>query len=323
MKVLVTGSDGFVGSVFCWVAREAGDHVVGTSRNLRFTLKGCQSTKLDIADKDACLNIVKAFAPDAIIHCARYTVGLGQCEKDRETAFKINALGTRYMVKGAEGVGASFAYISTDWIFSGKKPPGETYKEDDEACPLNYYGVTKWAGEQEVEKAKVNWLILRPANIYGVHGFFLESPFRPEPAVLERSSWVHKIITRLQQGEEIWLADTLHQSPVFVNQLAEVTLRLLKEGKTGIYNVGGGESTTRYQFTRKAAEIFGLNQALVVKGTLRDLEENWGVSRELSGIMPLNTSLDVQKVEKALGIKMISFTEGLTRTREFLSGSKS
>jgi dTDP-4-dehydrorhamnose reductase len=319
MKVLVTGSDGFLGSVFCWLARESGDQVLGTGRNPRFVLQGCQSEKLDITDRAACLRVTKAFAPDAIVHCARNVVGLGLCEKERETSFKINATGTLNMVKAAESVGAPFGYISTDWIFDGKKPVGEKYKEDDDVCPLNYYGVTKWAGEQIVEKSKLKWLILRPANIYGVHAFFLEPSSSHDATVMDRTSWIHKMIVKLQQGEEIWLPDTLYQSPVLANQLAEVTLRLLKEGKTGIFNVAGGEVSTRYQFARTAAEVFGLNSKLIAKGTLEELEANWGIPPELSGkIMPINAGLDVQKVEKTLGIKMHSYSDGLAKVRDYL-----
>jgi len=222
------------------------------------------------------------------------------------------------MVRCAEKLGACFVYISTDWIFNGRKPVGEKYREDDEPCPLNYYGVTKWAGEQEVAKTGGRWLIVRPANIYGVHGLFLQ-PFAEEGNnALPRSSWVHKMVVNLQQGQGVTVPDALYQTPVFANHLAEVSLRLMKDGKSGIYHIAGRDSVTRYEFLRKVAEILGVNPTLVVKGTLRELEESWGIPRDLPGLLPANACLDVEKAEKAFGARMLTIEEGIFRVKDKL-----
>jgi dTDP-4-dehydrorhamnose reductase len=92
MKILVTGNDGFVGSIICWSAIKSGDQVLGTALNPRFPIKGCRMEKLDITNREACLASARNWVPDAIVHCARYAVGLGQCERYRETAFRINAI---------------------------------------------------------------------------------------------------------------------------------------------------------------------------------------------------------------------------------------
>jgi len=318
MKILVTGSNGFLGSVFCLLAMKAGDEVMGTSFNSQLPLKGCENRRLDIRDQQACFDLCDAFRPDAVIHCARYVVGVGQCEKERETSFQINSIGTRNMARGAEKLGAFFVYISTDWIFSGNKPVGEKYDEKDDPCPLNYYGVTKWAGEQEVAKTKGRWLIARPANIYGLHALFLQSPPGLMGNALSRSSWIHKAVASLQQGQKVTLPDAMYQSPVLANHLAEVSLRLMKEGKTGIYNIAGREGLTRYQFIRKVAEILGLNPDLILKGTLRELEESWGIPKEIPGLLPANACLDVGKVEKVLGIKMLTVAEGISEIKDQL-----
>ena len=322
MKILVTGGNGFLGSIFCFLAREAGDQVLGTTLNSRFSLRGCETRRLNIRDQEACLEIVRTLNPDVIIHCARYPVGVGQCEKERESSYQINTIGTKNLVRSAEKMGVKFVYISTDWIFNGKKPVGEKYREEDDVCPLNYYGVTKWAGEQEVAGVKTEWLIIRPANIYGLHAAFLEPPYSPGSGTMERSSWAHKMATKLEKGEQIGLPDTMYQSPVLANHLAEVTLRLTKEGKTGIFHVAGREGVSRYQFGKALAETLGLNASLVVKGSLKELEEGWGVPRDLSNILPENTSLDVEKVEKTLGVKMLTLSEGLSKMRDYWKRGK-
>lgn len=318
MRVLVTGSNGFLGSVFCFLALKEGDEVLATSFHSQFPLAGCQTKQLDIRDQQACVELCETFRPDAVIHCARYVVGVGQCEKERETSFQINCTGTRNMACCAEKLGAFFVYISTDWIFNGKKLVGEKYREGDDPCPVNYYGVTKWAGEQEVMKMGERWLIVRPANIYGVHAQFLQPVIEKGANALARSSWVHKMVVNLQQGQKVTLPDAMYQTPVLANHLAEVSLRLMKEGKSGIYHIAGRESVTRYEFLRRVAEILGLNATLVTKGTLRELEESWGIPKDLPGLLPANACLDVEKAEKAVGGRMLTIEEGISRIKDKL-----
>ena len=219
------------------------------------------------------------------------------------------------MAQCAEKLGAIFVYLSTDFIFDGRKPFGERYREDDDPCPLNYYGLTKWAGEQEVAKTKGKWLIIRPANIYGLHALFIESPHHTATSLMTRSSWAHNMITKIQQGEKICLPDTLYQSPVYANHLAEITLRLVKEGNTGVFHVGGGDGTSRYQFMRTLVETFGLGPECLLKGSLRELEENWQVPQGLAGVLPENVCLDVEKAERTLRVKMMSLAEGLSKMK--------
>jgi dTDP-4-dehydrorhamnose reductase len=114
----------------------------------------------------------------------------------------------------------------------------------------------------------------------------------------------------------------MHQTPVLANHLAEVSLRLMKEGKTGIYNVAGRDGVTRYEFMRRVADILGLNPTLVVKGTLKELEESWGIPKDLPGLLPANACLDVEKVEKTLGTRMLTIAEGISRIKDQLLGAQ-
>lgn len=295
---------------------------MGTSFQSQFTFRGVQTRRLDIREQQACLELCEDFRPDTVIHCARYAVSLGQCEKERAISFQINSTGTRNMARCAEKLGASFVYISTDWIFNGDKPAGEKYGEADDACPLNYYGVTKWAGEQEVAKTKGSWLIARPSNIYGVHGLFLDPYGKPGNDVLAKSSWLHKMVASIRNGQRVILPDALYQSPVLANHLAEVCLLLVKEGKSGIYNIAGRDMVTRYKFMTMVAEMLDLDLDLILKGSLMELEESWGVPKDLPGLLPANTCLDVEKIEKSVGIRMLTVTEGISVIKDQLLRSQ-
>lgn len=322
MKILITGSDGFSGSNFCRQAREDGHQVLGTDLNNWFVLKGCQIEKLDIRDYHRCLKICRAFRPDAIIHTARAPGSLGQLERDRATAYQINVVGTRFLAQCAEELGATFVFLSTDWIFDGTKPMGSKYDEDDEACPLNYYGVTKWIAELEVRSVTTKWLIIRTAHIYGFHAAILEPSYNNEMGILEKTTWA-TIYNSLQKGEEVLLPDTMYQTPVLVTHLVETTLRLLNKSMTGVFHLADRNCSSRYQIARTVLEGLGLYSNLVLKGDAMDFAKSQDIPPELLGILPINTCLNVKRLEEALGTQMLILEEGVAKMKACLNGLRS
>jgi len=315
VQILVTGASGFLGSNFCVHGQREGHRVVGTRHGASLSLGHCEGVRLDIQDQGACQRLCEEWKPDTVIHCARYAVGLGRCEREREMAYRINVLGTRNMAQAACEAKARFIYISSDWIFDGRKTPGEKYEEGDNPCPLNYYGFTKWAGEQEVRTAGVEWLILRPANIYGIHACLLGDDDQQNERYLERTSWAHKVAMKLRKGETIMLPNTLYQTPTLADRFAEITFHLLERGLTGVFHVGCRNCVSRYRFARALADALELNGDLICKGSLKQLEASWEVPSGSGGILPVNTCLDVHKVEDALGTKMLDLDEGLEQMK--------
>ena len=123
MKILITGSEGQLGQELGRIFHE---HDV-----IPLSHKDGDVTKPEIVH-----TIVK-YSPDLVIHGAAYT-DVDGCEKDPCRAYQVNALGTRYVVLGAERIGADLVYISTDYVFDGKK--GSPYTEFDQTHPINMYG---------------------------------------------------------------------------------------------------------------------------------------------------------------------------------------
>ena len=62
------------------------------------------STQLDVVDRTAVREAVDGFRPDIVLHGGAYTA-VDACESDPDTAFAVNALGTRNMAEAAVGVG--------------------------------------------------------------------------------------------------------------------------------------------------------------------------------------------------------------------------
>jgi S-adenosylmethionine synthetase len=109
-------------------------------------------TPLDLLDDQAVRKFFTSLQSDPekkidfLIHCAaerRPDVA----EADPERAAKLNEASTRLLAELAAELDFGLVYISTDYVFDGKKPP---YSSGDAPNPLNLYGRLKRAGEEAV-----------------------------------------------------------------------------------------------------------------------------------------------------------------------------
>ncbi|GJQ58395.1 MAG: dTDP-4-dehydrorhamnose reductase [Candidatus Scalindua sp. AMX11] len=166
MKILVTGSTGQLGSDCKQVLQRSHDVVARNSKDL------------DIANQLEVTEFFRENRPDVVVNCAAYTK-VDACESERDLAWRVNVDGTQALALRASEYGSKLIHISTDYVFDGRKKLPETYVEDDEVCPLSYYGQTKLEGELVVRRANRNHIIVRTSWVYGLHGYnFLRTILR-------------------------------------------------------------------------------------------------------------------------------------------------
>lgn len=87
------------------------------------------------------------------------------CESHKEEAFAVNATGPREVARVCAEKGARLAYISTDFVFDGRKEG--PYTEDDPARSISVYGASKRKGEEYVLEASADNLVVRVSWLYG------------------------------------------------------------------------------------------------------------------------------------------------------------
>ena len=91
-----------------------------------------------------------------MFHGGAYTA-VDACESDPDTAFAVNALGTRNVAEAAVGVGAHLVYVSTDYVFDGTLD--RPYVEWDQPHPRSVYGRSKLGGRA---RGRRRWREPRP-----------------------------------------------------------------------------------------------------------------------------------------------------------------
>ena len=80
-----------------------------------------------------------------IVHMAAYT-SPPKAETNPMKALDVNVVGTAHIVKLCHNLNCRLIYISTDYVFDGRKKGG-LYTETDGVNPRNRYAISKLGGE--------------------------------------------------------------------------------------------------------------------------------------------------------------------------------
>jgi dTDP-4-dehydrorhamnose reductase len=231
VRVLVTGAGGQLG-------REVVDVFSGGSRH---DVLACDHGTLDVGDRDACMQVVGSFAPDAVVHAAAWT-NVDGCESDTDRAWRVNALGTRHVAEAARLVGARVCYVSTDYVFDGRSD--RPYTEWDATGPLSMYGRSKLAGETALGPDDT---IVRTSWVCGRHGH----------------NFVKTVLRLVSAGTEMKVVDDQHGCPSFADDLAATIYRLVVGHRPGLFHVTNQGATTWYQLAADTVALAGLDPDLV------------------------------------------------------------
>ncbi len=178
--------------------------------------------------------------PSVIFHLAAAT-DLVECEKNPEKAYRANAVGTYNVALVAREVGAKLVYVSTSAVFDGKKI--ESYREDDIPNPQNHYGHSKYLGELAVTGLLSDYIIARTCWIFG------GGPTKDHKFVANILKQLTKPSVEIIGGKR--------GSPTYGKDFVEACLRLVEEGKRGIFHVGNEGAPTRVDIAREIVRIVG------------------------------------------------------------------
>jgi UDP-glucose-4-epimerase GalE len=158
LRLLVTGGAGYIGGFATrLLLREGHDVVVvdNLSSGHGSAIDNAKLVEADVADGAAMRNLLRDFAPDAVLHfSALKSVAESWREPDRYHA--VNVVGTRTLLEAMRDTGVSALVYSGSCSIYGR-PDVLPVDESQPAAPLSPYARSKWLAELEVANAHDDW----------------------------------------------------------------------------------------------------------------------------------------------------------------------
>ncbi len=208
MNILVTGSNGFVGSALMWRLQNEGHSVIGIDISPHCDDKPHPMTRLgDIRNLDdlqatlAECNRIYNSDIELVIHCAAAKHDFGISEKEY---YSHNELGTKVLLEFMQQQRINkLVYFSTVSVFGH---PGQRTDEDGGFAPDHPYGASKLAGEllctdwQRQDNSR-ELVVLRPTVIYGAYNYanmykLIDTMHRRPYIMVGKGDYIKSIVSR-------------------------------------------------------------------------------------------------------------------------------
>lgn len=223
MKVLVTGYTGQLGFDVIRELKARNIECIGTTRN-----------EFSLTDTEKMQAFVKAYKPDAVIHCAAY-MNVNEAEDNKDLCMLVNYSSTKELAKICKEIDAKMIYISTDYVFAGS---GEGFYEiNNDKEPQNVYGKSKLKGELAIQKILDKYFIIRTSWLFGING----------------NNFIKYVLSEQKKGNKLRIVNDQIGSPTYTVDLAKLLCDMALSDKYGIYHATNEGICSWYDF---ACEIF-------------------------------------------------------------------
>jgi dTDP-4-dehydrorhamnose reductase len=202
------------------------------------------SSDSDITNHATSRTSILGFKPDLVIHTAAMT-DVDGCELDADAAYRVNAVGAWNIAASCEEAGAKIVFLSTDFVFDGKKD--QPYTEFDVPNPINVYGASKLTAERLVREACPRAYIVRTSWLFGPNG-------KCFPKTILKLSSTRKSIDIV--GDQVG-------SPTYVDDLALSIADIVQVPMFGTYHVSNSGQCSWHEFAEAIVAAAGMKDVTV------------------------------------------------------------
>jgi dTDP-4-dehydrorhamnose reductase len=257
------------------------------------------STECNLADAASIRELVRSVRPRIIVNAAAYTA-VDKAETEVDLAMAVNAHAPGIIGEEAARIGAWVIHYSTDYVFDGKST--SPYVEIDVPNPLSVYGRSKLAGEQALQSALEQHLILRTSWVLGPHGGnFAKTMLR---LAAERTS--------LNVVADQWGAPT--SAILLADMTAQAIRQAYMDGEAsfpfGLYHLTAAGETNWCDYARlviAAAQIAGKP----LKMGPADVHPIKASDYPLPAPRPANSRLNTEKFRSTFGLPLPHWEDGV------------
>ena len=229
---------------------------------------------MDITNREEVFKIIEEYHPDVIYHCAAWTA-VDKAEELEDKVYDVNVNGTKNITDASIEVGAKIIYMSTDYIFDGKKKG--IYMEDDIPNPKSVYGKTKLLGEEEIRRNPKHF-ITRISWVFGING----------------NNFIKTMLKLSKNHDELNVVSDQIGSPTYTVDLAKLLVEMSETEKYGTYNVNNEGYTSWADFAEYIMKSNNINTKINKVTT----EEYLKISNIKQAERPRNSKLSKDKLEQ-------------------------
>ena len=293
MQILLLGSQGQVGWELQRSLAPLG-HVIALDR--RGVVRDGRHLVGDLSDLAGLAHTVQTLRPDVIVNAAAYTA-VDKAESDIENAKLINAVAPELLAQQAIKIGAWLVHYSTDYVFDGS---GDAPRCEDAAVgPLNVYGQTKLEAEHAIAASGCRHLIFRTSWVYAARG----------------GNFAKTMLRLAGERELLTVVNDQWGAPTGAELIADVTAHALQRrapALSGLYHLVARGETTWFEY---ANEVIAHHQSRKMSPTLKVQEVRPVASTAFvtPAKRPLNSRLDVSRLEQTFGLQMPHWKQGVHR----------
>lgn len=148
--IIILGSSGYVGSKYIEFLSSRGVEFLGFSRR-----------QVDYTTKEGLSSLIRSTNPSFLINAAGYTgkPNVDACELDRRNTLLGNAAFPSLVAEVCGEMGVPWGHVSSGCIYSGRRPDGGGWREDDppnfcfRSGRCSFYSGTKALGEELLSDA--------------------------------------------------------------------------------------------------------------------------------------------------------------------------
>lgn len=225
MKIVITGGRGQLAQALVHHPLAKNHHLIVLNKE-----------EADLTQAESLFATLNHHQPDVIVNAAAYTA-VDLAETEQEKAYAVNAIGPQLLAQYCHDHRRRLIHVSTDYVFDGNTH--HPYHEEGSVHPVNYYGVTKAEGEENIRAILKQHIILRVSGVFSEYG----------------KNFLKTMLMLAKEREYLSIVTDQTTCPTDAHAIAGALFAIVDQPKPqGTYHFCGKLAVTWHHF---AASIFG------------------------------------------------------------------
>ncbi len=267
--IVVTGAKGQLGTTFQQLRSLCHAPLILLSR-----------AQCDIQDAHAIHTLIEQHQPLAVVNAAAYTA-VDRAETEREAALAGNVAGVKQLAMACQAHEIPLIHFSTDYVFPGTQTT--PYREDDMIDPVNYYGQSKYLGEEAIRAHCERHIILRVSAVFSEHG----------------NNFVKTILRLARERTTMRVVADQITCPTATEDIVLATFAMLRQlSHWGTFHFCGAAPTSWHAFAENVIALARQYESLAVQSIEAIATTDYPTPAQ----RPAYSVLDCQRLQQAYGI---------------------